>query len=134
MKTTPEHMALPLELKNIALQLQDDLEAARVARDAWERKYHEHAELLAERDEQVNHWHAETTRLQKQLQAQSDAFALCDYERGHLRRHLRNLAEAAEWYRRCLEDVQDGHRVTGVQEAKLTYFRAHSRAMKELED
>lgn len=76
----------------------------------------------------------ELDRLREQLQAQSDAFALCDNERGHLRRKLRNLAEAAEWYRKCLQDFNDGHTVRGLLEAQATYHRAYSQAMRELDD
>ena len=34
---------------------------------------------------------------------------------------------AADWYRRCLEDVQDGRPVRGLKEAKMEYDRAFER-------
>jgi hypothetical protein len=38
--------------------------------------------------------------------------------------HTREALDALDWYRRCLEDAQDGRRVTGFKEAKLGYDRA----------
>lgn len=38
------------------------------------------------------------------------------------------LDGAADWYLRCLEDIQDGRSVAGLQEAKLDYASAHDRA------
>lgn len=35
-----------------------------------------------------------------------------------------DLLDAIDWYRRCLEDIQDGRPVTGLREAKLSYDKA----------
>ena len=37
---------------------------------------------------------------------------------------MREYVEAADWYRRCLEDVQDGRVVRGLGEAKAGYDAA----------
>lgn len=40
---------------------------------------------------------------------------------------------AADWYRRCLEDIQDGRSVAGLQEAKQGFIHADF-AVRDLPD
>ena len=46
---------------------------------------------------------------------------------------LRDFIRGADWYRRCLEDVQDGIRTTGLKEAKVEYDRSLDRARNALD-
>lgn len=41
--------------------------------------------------------------------------------------------EAADWYRRCLEDVVDRRPVRGLAEAKAAYDSTYRQAIKTLE-
>ena len=49
-----------------------------------------------------------------------------------LREALEQFIEAADWYRRCLEDVADRRVVRGLAEAKAGYDNALDRAREAL--
>ena len=51
----------------------------------------------------------------------------------YLRDVLDAYVEAADWYRRCLEDVVDRRPVRGLAEAKAAYDSTYRQAIKTLE-
>ena len=51
----------------------------------------------------------------------------------YLRDVLDAYVEAADWYRRCLEDVIDRRTVRGLAEAKAAYDSTYRQAIKTLE-
>lgn len=63
---------------------------------------------------------------------QVQAFARMDGDRGRLaqdwlrlRERLAETERAADWYIRCLEDIQDGRVVRGLDEAKSGWEAVH---------
>lgn len=46
----------------------------------------------------------------------------------------RGYIECSEWYRRCLEDIQDGRPVRGLAEAKASYQISLDLLYKEIDE
>lgn len=46
------------------------------------------------------------------------------------RSKLAELVDVMDWYRRCLEDLQDGRAVRNLDEAKAGYDSAHAELLR----